>query len=77
LPNLATLPFSANGHGLHPCHGPADLPAGNDIKILANRHQIYQEARLKHPERWSEKTRNWETDAEVVLKKFKRLRHLA
>lgn len=53
---------------------PADRHAGNDIKILANRHQIYQEARLKHPERWSGKTRNWEPDTEVVLKKFKRLK---
>jgi transposase InsO family protein len=53
---------------------PADRHAGNDIKILANRHQIYQEARLRHPERWSGKTRNWESDTEVVLKKFKRLK---
>lgn len=53
---------------------PADRHAGDDIKILANRHQIYQEARLKHPERWSGKTRSWESDAEVVLKKFKRLK---
>jgi hypothetical protein len=29
---------------------------------------------LKHPERWSGKTRNWESDTEVVLKKFKRLK---
>ena len=28
----------------------------------------------KHPERWSGKTRNWESDIEVVLKKFKRLK---
>ena len=53
---------------------PADRHAGNDIKILANRHQIYQEARLKHPERWSGKTRNWEPETEVALKKFKRLK---
>jgi putative transposase len=53
---------------------PAARHNGNDVKILANRHQIYQEARLKHPERWSGKTRNWESDIEVVLKKFKRLK---
>ncbi|MCF8057243.1 MAG: IS3 family transposase [Desulfocapsa sp.] len=53
---------------------PADRHAGNDVIILANRHQVYQEARLKHPERWSGKTRKWEPDTEVVLKKFKRLK---
>jgi hypothetical protein len=29
---------------------------------------------LKHPERWSGKTRNWESEREVILKKFKRLK---
>ena len=42
--------------------------------ILANRHRIYQDAKLKHPERWTGKTRNWQPDTKIILKKFKRLR---
>jgi len=56
---------------------PEDRHAGNDYKILENRHQIYQKARLKHPERWTGKTRNWTPDEEVVLKKFKRMDSVA
>jgi len=33
-----------------------------DIAILAQRHELYQDARDKHPERWSGKTRNWQPD---------------
>jgi len=33
---------------------------------------VYQAARLKHPERWSVKTRNWVLVSEVVLKRFKK-----
>ncbi len=47
---------------------------GKDIKILANRQYVYQEARLKNPERWSGKTRNWNPATEVVLKKFKKVK---
>lgn len=52
---------------------PEDRHTGKDIAILANRHRIYQQARSKHPERWTGKTRNWEPDKQVILKKFKRL----
>ena len=51
---------------------PADRHNGNDVAVLANRHQIYQNARSKHPERWSGRTRNWEPGTMVTLKKFKR-----
>ena len=51
---------------------PEDRHTGNDLMILANRHRIYQGARLKHPERWTGKTRNWNPATKVVLKKFKR-----
>nr|WP_319493485.1 IS3 family transposase [uncultured Desulfobacter sp.] len=51
---------------------PADRHNGNDVAVLANRHQIYQNARSKHPERWSGRTRNWEPGTKVTLKKFKR-----
>lgn len=51
---------------------PEDRHAGRDRAILENRHQVYQKARLKHPERWSGKTRDWALKTEVVLKKFKK-----
>jgi putative transposase len=38
-----------------------------DEGILANRHNVYQQARLKNPRRWSGKTRNWAPIAEVYL----------
>ncbi len=53
---------------------PEDRHTGKDIMILENRHRIYQEAQLRHPERWTRKTRNWNPVIEVVLKKFKRLK---
>lgn len=52
---------------------PEDRHAGRDTVILENRHQVYQDARSKHPERWSGKTRNWSPTTEVVLKKFKKI----
>ena len=53
---------------------PEDRHNGKDIKILANRQHVYQEAKSKNPERWSGKTRNWNPATEVVLKKFKRVK---
>ncbi len=53
---------------------PEDRHTGKDIMILENRHRIYQEAQLRHPERWTGKTRNWKPATAVVLKKFKRLK---
>jgi len=32
---------------------PEDRHNGKDIKILANRQHVYQEAKSKNPERWS------------------------
>ena len=52
---------------------PEDRHIKNDFKILAKRHQVYQDARLQHPERWSGKTRNWNPSGEVILKKFKKI----
>ena len=46
---------------------------GNDLKILANRHLVYQKAKSINPERWSGKTRNWQPVTEVILKKFKKI----
>ena len=47
---------------------------GKDIKILANRQHVYQEAKSRNPERWSGKTRNWNPATEVILKKFKKVK---
>ena len=38
---------------------PADRHAGRDREILTKRHDLYQEARNRHPERWSGATRDW------------------
>lgn len=40
---------------------------GEDIKILAKRHQVYLKARLAHPERWSGDVKNWQPIKEVYL----------
>ena len=38
---------------------PVDRHAGRDREILARRAQLYEKARQRHPERWSNSTRNW------------------
>ncbi|MCK5847861.1 MAG: IS3 family transposase, partial [Caldisericia bacterium] len=40
---------------------------GEDIAILNNRREVYREAKLKHPERWSGVTRNWDRIDQVAL----------
>ncbi len=40
---------------------------GEDKTILEKRHQVYQEAKEKHPERWSGETRNWTPVGNVTL----------
>ena len=37
---------------------PAQRHAGEDVAILAARHALYQEAKTRHPRRWSGSTRN-------------------
>lgn len=39
---------------------PAERHAGLDVEVLRRRHQLYEAARERHPERWSGRTRNWE-----------------
>ena len=46
---------------------PAQRHAGEDIAILAARHALYQEAKARHPRRWSGPTRNWSPIAAVTL----------
>lgn len=44
---------------------PNERHAREDAVILAKRHEVYQRARQRHPERWSRGTRNW-TPIDVV-----------
>ena len=41
--------------------------AGQDSNALANRAQLYANARAQKPERWSGKTRNWQAAGPVWL----------
>ena len=46
---------------------PEQRHQGHDKALLEQRHTTYQNAREKHPERWSGKTRNWHRIDEVKL----------
>lgn len=46
---------------------PAERHAGADIAILGRRHELYEQARRRRPERWTRNTRNWTPIAAVVL----------
>jgi len=46
---------------------PNQRHAGEDQVILAQRQKVYERAKQKHPQRWSGKTRNWDTIEEVYL----------
>ena len=40
---------------------------GEEKSILEKRHEVYEKAKKKHPERWSGETRNWERIEKVYL----------
>ena len=46
---------------------PAQRHQGKDQEILARRDQVYQQAKLRHPERWSGTTRHWLPIGDVTL----------
>jgi transposase InsO family protein len=46
---------------------PAQRHAGQDGRLLAARHAVYQEARDRNPQRWSGPTRNWTAVGVVTL----------
>lgn len=46
---------------------PSSRHAGLDVEILKQREIVYSEAKKKNPNRWSNKTRNWERVAIVNL----------
>jgi putative transposase len=62
-----------NWYNYSHCHSgiqfvtPAQRHENKDTDILAKRHQVYQIAKAKNPERWSVNTRNWEPITEVAL----------
>lgn len=46
---------------------PAERHEGKADEILANRERVYEEAKSRHPERWTKETRNWTLENEVWL----------
>ena len=46
---------------------PVQRHNGEDIAILEQRKCVYEEAKKKHPERWSGKTRDWNHESRVKL----------
>jgi putative transposase len=46
---------------------PEQRHQGPDGAILANRQTIYEQAKARHPERWSGPSRNWQPVTEVWL----------
>lgn len=46
---------------------PGQRHRGEDIRILAERHQLYTEAKARNPQRWSGSTRDWTPVSEVWL----------
>lgn len=46
---------------------PAQRYSGEDLAILEARHVVYEQARARHPRRWSGHTRNWRHIDHVTL----------
>jgi transposase InsO family protein len=46
---------------------PAERHAGEDSAIFTRRTALYEQARAKHPARWSRGIRNWSLPKEVWL----------
>jgi putative transposase len=46
---------------------PEQRHTGADDAILAHRQEVYEQARARHPKRWSGQTRNWQRKSEVHL----------
>ena len=46
---------------------PQQRHVGDDRAILADRHTLYEQARRRHPARWSGRTRNWAHIGVVTL----------
>jgi putative transposase len=50
---------------------PSSRHAGEDLKILGKRNSVYEEARLRNPQRWSKTTRSWKRIESVKLNYLK------
>ena len=46
---------------------PAQRHRGEDIKMLAERDEVYRQAKAANPSRWSGATRNWTRPETMVL----------
>ena len=46
---------------------PTQRHHGDDVTLLEQRKRLYEEAKKKHPERWSGETRNWSHESIVRL----------
>ena len=46
---------------------PEQRHQGNDATVLAQRHAVYQQARRRHPRRWTTTTRDWTPIGAVTL----------
>lgn len=46
---------------------PGQRHRGEDVEILAKRKQVYTQAKLKNPNRWSGVIRNWDRIESVML----------
>ncbi len=67
-----------NGDHLHSAISyvtPNDRHSSRDVEILAKRHEVYEQARQRHPERWSGATRNWGRVKVVKLNPDSRTNH--
>ncbi len=49
---------------------PEQRHRGTDREVLKRRHDVYQQAHARHPERWSGSTRNWHPVTTVNLTTF-------
>lgn len=56
---------------------PEQRHTGEDIAILAKRKRVYEQAKLKNPQRWSGEIRNWKPVASVYLNPEKQDQGLA
>ena len=50
---------------------PEQRHLGRDAELLAHRHELYQRARTKRPQRWSGRTRNWTPAPAVTLPTYR------
>ncbi len=50
---------------------PEQRHTGEYIDVLKNRKMVYEQAKLKRPERWAGPTRNWDPEESVALNPMK------